>query len=61
VMLKLWPALSPLLRGSLAKYRGISVDVLGSAMAANIFTKGQGTEILHWNEFISLSKKVGTL
>jgi uncharacterized protein YbjT (DUF2867 family) len=59
VMLKLWPALSSLLRGGLTKYRGISVDVLGSAIAANVFTKGQGTEILHWNEFISLNQKVG--
>ena len=37
ITLKVWPLLKPLLMGSLRKYRGISVNDLGQAMAKNIF------------------------
>ncbi|MDX2432740.1 MAG: NAD(P)H-binding protein, partial [Bacteroides sp.] len=33
ITLKVWPLLKPLLMGSLRKYRGVSVNVLGQAMA----------------------------
>ena len=56
ITLKVWPLLKPLLMGSLRKYRGISVNVLGQAMAKNIFIEGKAYEILHWDEFHSIDK-----
>jgi uncharacterized protein YbjT (DUF2867 family) len=56
VLLKIWPWLHPLLRGSARKYRGIPIDTLGTAMAANLQTPGHGTEILHWPEFVALAQ-----
>ncbi len=55
VLLKLWPLLSPLLIGPLTKFRGIRVEHLGAAMAQNIQTAGQGTEILHYQDIRALS------
>jgi uncharacterized protein YbjT (DUF2867 family) len=55
VVLAVWPVLSHLLVGPLAKYRGISVEYLGAAMAKNILRPGGGTEILHWREFSVLA------
>ncbi|MGP1682537.1 MAG: hypothetical protein ACTS8S_09455 [Giesbergeria sp.] len=40
--LTFWPMLMPALVGSWRKYRGIRVETLGSAMAANLVTSGQG-------------------
>lgn len=40
----LWPLLQPLLLGSLRKYRGIRVEVLGQAMALNILSSKTGTQ-----------------
>lgn len=54
ITLKVWPLLKPILMGRLRKYRGISVNVLGQAMAKNIFTEGEAFEILQWNEFYSI-------
>lgn len=54
ISLKVWPFLKPLLFGSLRKYRGIPVQVLGQAMAKNIFNKGQAYEILQWDDFYSI-------
>ena len=51
ITLKVWPHLNPILIGGLKKYRGISVNILGQAMAKNIFIKGEAYEILQWNEF----------
>lgn len=51
VMLATWPAISKLLVGGLDKYRGITVENLGRAMAHNLTRKSQGTEILHWRDF----------
>ena len=56
ITLKVWPLLKPLLMGSLRKYRGISVNDLGQAMAKNIFKEGKGYEILQWDEFHSIIK-----
>ncbi|MGB5666354.1 MAG: NAD-dependent epimerase/dehydratase family protein [Maribacter sp.] len=56
ITLKVWPLLKPLFMGSLRKYRGISVNVLGQAMAKNIFNKGESFEILQWDEFYSIIK-----
>ena len=57
ITLKVWPYLNPLLIGGLRKYRGIPVDVLGQAMANNIFNNGKGYEILQWDQFYSVTKK----
>ena len=56
ITLKIWPLLKPLFMGSLRKYRGISVNVLGQAMAKNIFNEGESFEILQWDEFYSIIK-----
>jgi uncharacterized protein YbjT (DUF2867 family) len=58
ITLKVWPLLKPLLIGRLTKYRGISVNVLGQAMAKNIFIEGTGYEIVHWDKFYSIIKAV---
>ena len=55
ITLALWPKLSPFLTGGWSKYRGIKVSELGNAIAKNIFTQNQGTEILHWPEFTALN------
>lgn len=54
ITLKIWPLLSPLLIGSLKKYRGIRVGELGKAMASNIFLNKKGVEILQWDDFKKL-------
>lgn len=54
ITLKVWPLLKPLFMGSLRKYRGISVNVLGQAMAKNIFNEGTAYEVLQWDEFYSV-------
>lgn len=55
VALALWPKLEPLLSGSLRRYRGIPVDVLGRAIALNVFTDGEGPEVLEWDDFQALT------
>ena len=55
ITLKVWPLLKPLLIGGLRKYRGIPVQVLGQAMAKNIFKEGEAYEILQWNEFYAIT------
>ncbi len=57
LMLSVWPKLSPLLRGNWRKYRGIRVETLGAAMAANLTTPGSGVEILHWQDFTTLTRQ----
>ena len=56
ITLKVWPLLRPILIGSLRKYRGIPVTVLGKAMAKNVFNASEGYEILQWEEFYSIIK-----
>ena len=58
IILKVWPLLKPLLLGSLRKYRGIKVELLGKAIAANILIDKKGMETLHWDEFYELKNSV---
>jgi uncharacterized protein YbjT (DUF2867 family) len=54
IMLATWPAVSKFLVGSLDKYRGITVENLGRAMAHNLTRQSQATEILQWRDFQTL-------
>lgn len=54
--LAVWPKLQPVLAGPLRKYRGIAVEQLGAAMANNLFTPGQGTERLEWDQFKQINQ-----
>lgn len=54
ITLLVWPLLKPLLILGLRKYRGISVELLGKAIAANMLTKKKGVEIIQWDEFMEL-------
>lgn len=56
--LAVWPHLNPLLFGSLKKYRGISVHLLGKSMAMNILSEKKGVEYLQWGDFKNLTKTV---
>ncbi len=56
ITLKVWPLLKPILIGGWRKFRGIKVDILGRAMARNIFRNFSGYEILQWDDFIALTK-----
>jgi uncharacterized protein YbjT (DUF2867 family) len=56
LMLALWPLLSPMLLGSLKKYRGIRVEELGRAIAQNITRNAQGLEVFHWSEIKTLAE-----
>jgi uncharacterized protein YbjT (DUF2867 family) len=49
--LAVWPLLDGVLRGALRRFRGISVEELGQAMAADLFTKGTGEVVLQWADF----------
>jgi uncharacterized protein YbjT (DUF2867 family) len=57
LILAVWPKLNPLLRGAWRKYRGIAVETLGAAMAANLFAGGTGVEHLHWQDFVALAAR----
>lgn len=54
IILKVWPLLTPVLRGSLRKYRGVEVGSLGAAMARNVVRAGEGEEVLEWDEIMGL-------
>jgi len=56
VALAVWPRLASILVGGLRKYRGISVDALGRAMALNFRSPSTGVEILHWDEIDALAR-----
>ena len=56
ITLFLWPLLKPILLGDLRKYRGIPVEQLGKAIAANIQSNKTGVEALCWDDFIVLTK-----
>lgn len=51
VTLKIWPLLKPLLQGGLRQYRGVQVEVLGKAIATNVFNEKSGVEYLKWDDF----------
>ena len=55
VTLAVWPRLHGLMRGRLEKARGVPVDVLGEAMACNLWTEGRGVERLTWRNFMTLT------
>jgi uncharacterized protein YbjT (DUF2867 family) len=55
IALAVWPKLHPLLQGRAAKYRGIEIETLGAAIAANLLTQSTGTGILHWQDFVTLA------
>jgi uncharacterized protein YbjT (DUF2867 family) len=57
IMLTIWPYLNPLLIGSLRKYRGILVEILGQSMAKNMAWAGEKIEYLHWDDFRHTIKK----
>lgn len=54
IILKVWPKLDFIFQGKAKKYRGIKVEELGKAIAKNTLKEGNGTEILHYNEFKEL-------
>jgi uncharacterized protein YbjT (DUF2867 family) len=53
--LAVWPKLHWMMQGSAKKYRGIRVETLGAAIAANTVTTGTGYEELCYEDFIELS------
>lgn len=55
IILKVWPWLTPVLRGSLRKYRGVEVAKLGAAMARNVVRGGEGEEVLEWDGIMGLA------
>lgn len=55
VTLRLWPLLKPVLLGSLRKYRGVSVELLGKAIAVNSLSDKTGAEALQWDDFVALA------
>lgn len=57
ILLNVWPLLKPFLIGSARKYRGIPVDVLGTAMALNVFENKSGFERLQWDDFYAIAKR----
>jgi len=59
ITIKAWPILKPILIGSLRMYRGIPVDVLGQAIANNLFSEGKSFEIFQWDEFYTLMNETG--
>ena len=54
VALFVTPIFNPLLFGGWKKYRGISVEVLGKAIALNVFDKKTGVERLEWADFYAI-------
>lgn len=55
VTLTVWPLLRPLFIGALRKYRGVTVESLGRAMALNILHDGRGIEVLEWDAIRNLA------
>ena len=56
VTLAVWPLLGPVLRGPARKLRGVRLERLGAAMANNLFTNGEGTQVLYWDDFERLAR-----
>ncbi|MCH9685908.1 MAG: NAD(P)H-binding protein [Deltaproteobacteria bacterium] len=57
IVLRVWPLLKFALVGPLRKYRGIAVETLGHAFAANVRTTGAGVETLEWDEVRALGER----
>lgn len=49
LMLAVWPKLNPLLSGRLRKFRGVTVEVLGRAVAQSTTVASEGEEMLEWD------------
>jgi hypothetical protein len=58
ILLALTPLAKPLLCGPLRRYRGVSVEVLGTAIARNVISKAKGEEVLQWDDFHRLVDSV---
>ena len=58
VALSIMPLLDPLFMGGLNKFKSISAARLGTAIAMNLFQNSNptGVNVLHWNDFMKLSK-----
>jgi uncharacterized protein YbjT (DUF2867 family) len=54
VTLEVWPLFKSLFFGSLRKYRGVRVAVLGQAIARHILTDKKGNQYLVWDDFEKL-------
>ncbi len=54
LVLTFWPIIDTAFIGSLKKYKGIKVEELGSAIAANILKDKKGVEFLSWKDFQNL-------
>lgn len=54
IALKIWPKLDCILHKGYRKYRGIKVDMLGKAIANNVFLDGTGVEYLQYDDFLKL-------
>ncbi|MGK0137632.1 MAG: hypothetical protein ACI9DJ_001080 [Algoriphagus sp.] len=52
--LAVWPVLDKVFTGTAKKYKGIKVNELGKAIAANVFINKIGYEELSWNDFRKL-------
>lgn len=56
ILLRVWPWLNPLLIGPLRKYRGVTVENLGRAIARYALTPGPvGVHRLHWDDYARIS------
>ncbi len=58
IALKIWPKFDHILHGGYRKYRGIKVDMLGKAIANNVFVEKTGVEFLQYDDFLNLQKRV---
>jgi uncharacterized protein YbjT (DUF2867 family) len=59
ITLKVWPVLHGLMHRGWRQYRGIKVEKLGAAMANNVTVAGQGTELLHYDDFLQRCSSQG--
>ncbi|WP_372738315.1 hypothetical protein [Neptunomonas sp.] len=59
VTLAVMPLFDPLFIGSFNKFRSISAARLGAAIAMNLYqtNRTMGKHILHWSDFMELSKE----
>jgi len=54
LVLKVWPVINYILVGSLSKYKGVKVAVLGKAIANNVLTDKKGVEFLEFDGIVRL-------
>jgi len=59
ITLAVMPFIDPLLFGKFNKFRSITSEKLGTAIAMNLFQNSHNTDVdvLHWSDFIELSSK----